>query len=346
MRCRAAAAAMPLVAALVTAVLAAAAAQGDAAVFHGKEISVFIGAGAGGGADTYARLLARHYGRHLPGNPAVVAKNLPGAGGIRLATQLYNVSPRDGTEIGTFQTSVALEPLFGSKEARFETDKFTWIGNMTSDPTACMTWRHTGVKTWQDLKNRVTTFGASGPASGAAIYSEAMAALLGVRIKVIYGYQGTRSSNLAMQRGELDGQCGLYLSTVRSTFGDQVRSGDLTVWLTSGKERAKDFPDVPTIFELVKSEEDRALAGLVFGQDATSRPIAAPPGLSAEVATALRRGFMATLADPAFLAEAGKMSLDIEPMTGEETQRRFAEFYRTPRPVIERAKAIMGRKSE
>src|SRR5262245_35897552 len=126
MRCRAAVMATPLVAAMAVAAVA----QGDAALFHGKEISVFIGAGAGGGADTYARLLARHYGRHLPGNPAVVAKNLPGAGGIRLATQLYNVSPRDGTEIGTFQTSVALEPLFGSKEARFETDKFTWIGNM------------------------------------------------------------------------------------------------------------------------------------------------------------------------------------------------------------------------
>lgn len=317
-------------------------AQSTAGNFRGKEIAVLIGAGAGGGADTYARLLARHYGRHLPGTPTVVAKNLPGAGGVRVANQLYNVSPKDGTEIGTFQTTVALEPLFGSKEAKFETTRFTWIGNMDSDPTACMTWKHTGVKTWEDLKHRITTFGASGPASGTAIYTEAMAALLGVQIKVIYGYQGTRSSNLAMQRGELDGTCGLYLSTVRSQLMNQVRSGDLTIWLTSGKQRSNLFPDVPTIYELVKNDDDRRLAELIFGQDATSRPFAAPPGLSAATAAALRRGFTATLADTAFRDEAGKMRLDIEPMSGEETERHMQAFYATPKDVVARARAIIG----
>lgn len=315
-------------------------------LFQGKELSVLVGAGPGGGADAYARLLARHYGRFLPGNPSVTAKNVPGAGGLRVANQIYNVSPKDGSEIATFQTTIALEPLFGSEDAKFETTKFTWIGNMASEPTGCMTWKHTGIRTWEDLKDRETTFGSSGPASGASIYAKVMAALLGVKIKVIYGYQGTRTSNLAMQRGELDGTCGLYMSTIRSQFAQQVENGDLTVWLTSGAQRAKDFPNVPTIFELVANQDDRQLAQLIFGQDATGRPFSAPPGLEAERAAALRRGFMEAMADPALLEEAKRSGLDIEPMTGEETQRRFQAFYSMPKSAVDRAKRIIGRKTD
>ena len=260
-----------------------------------------------------------------------------------MANQIYNVSPKDGSEIATFQTSVVLEPLFGSSEAQFESTKFTWLGNMSSDPSGCVSWRHTGIKTWEDLKKRETTFGASGPASGTSVYAKVMGALLGVKVKIIHGYQGTRSSNLAMQRGELDATCGLFMSTLRSQFKDQIAKGDLTVWITSGKTRSKDFPNVPTIFELVKNEDDRRLAELIFGLDVTGRPFAAPPGLSAERATALRAGFMATLAAPAFLDDARKSGLGIEAMNGEETQRHFQTFYDLPRSVIERAKAIIGR---
>ena len=158
-------------------------AQADGELFRGKEISVLIGGGPGGGADVYTRLFARHYGRHLPGNPSVVAKNVLGAGGLKLANQLYNVSPKDGTEIGTFLTTTALEPLFGNKQARFETTKFTWIGNMLdSDATACMSWKTSGIKTWQDLKGREATFGAGGPSALTSIQTKIVGALLGVKV--------------------------------------------------------------------------------------------------------------------------------------------------------------------
>jgi tripartite-type tricarboxylate transporter receptor subunit TctC len=323
----------------------AAAQQAD--LFRGKEISILIGGGPGGGADVYTRLFARHLGQQLPGNPSVVAKNVLGAGGLKLANQLYNVSPKDGTELGTFLTSTALEPLFGNKEAKYETTKFTWIGNMLdSDATSCMSWKSAGIRTWQDLKTRETTFGASGPSSLTSIQTKITGALIGAKTKVINGYQGIRSSNLAMQRGELDATCGLYISTLRSQLIDQVNSGDLVVWMTFGTRRDPSFPNVPTIYEVVKNDADRALAELIFEQDTLGRPIVAPPGVSAERTSVLREAFMATMADPAFLDEARKAKLDIHAMTGEETQKRYQAFYSVPKPVVERAKAIIGHKAE
>lgn len=317
-------------------------AQAQDDLFRGKEISILIGAGAGGGADIYARLLSRHFGRHLPGNPSIVAKNVPGAGGLRLANQIYNISPKDGTELGLFLPATALEPLFGNNEAKFDTMKFTWIGNMDSDATVCFTGKHTGIKTWHDLKNRETTFGASGPASVASIQSKILGEILGVRTRVIHGYQGTRTSNLAMQRGEIDGACGIYMSTVRSQFAREAASGAMTVWIAFDRRRIREFPEVPTVYELVKDADDRLLAELIFGQNPISRPIAAPPGLSAERTAALRKGLMSALSDPSLIEEAKKLLLEIVPMSGEETQRRFEAFYNLPPAVVARARAIIG----
>jgi tripartite-type tricarboxylate transporter receptor subunit TctC len=268
-----------------------------------------------------------------------------GAGGLKLANQLYNVSPRDGTEIGTILTTTALEPLFGNKEARFETTKFTWIGNMLdTDATACVTWKTSGIKVWQDLKGRETTFGASGSSSLTSIQAKIMGELLGVRTKVINGYQGgLRMSNLAMQRGELDATCGIYIVTLRTQLIDQIRAGDLIVWMTFGAERDRAFPDVPTIYDVVSKEDDRRLAQLIFGQDVLSRPITAPPGVSAERAAILRSAFMAMMADQAFREEASKAGLEIHAMDGAETARRYQAFYDVPKSVVERAKTVIGR---
>ena len=323
------------------------AAQPASDLFRGKEIAVLIGGGPGGGADIYARELARFYGRFLPGSPSMVAKNVLGAGGLKLANQIYNVSPKDGTEIATFLTSTALEPLFGNKEARYETAKFTWIGNMDSDATGCVTWKTTGIRSWQDMKGRTRNFGASGPAATASIQAKIVAALLGIEIKMIHGYtQGIRSQILAMQHGELDAICGLYLSTTHAQFASDLASGDLLVWMTFGKRRAEDFPAVPTIYEVLQKDEDRQLADLIFGQDLLSRPFSAPPGLSPERTRALRDGFMATMTDPTFLAETRKAGLSIRPMSGEETQARYASFYAMPKAVVERAMTLIGGRGE
>jgi tripartite-type tricarboxylate transporter receptor subunit TctC len=320
-----------------------AAAQQDANLFRGKEISISIGFGPGGGYDTYGRMFARYYGKFVPGNPNVVPKNAPGAGGLRLANQISNVSPKDGSELGLFAASTALEPLFGNKDAKFETTKFTWIGNLDSDVSSCGTWKQSGIKTWQDLKTRETTFGATGPAAITSIHPRVIGALLGLKTKVILGYHGTRDVNLAMQKGEVDGTCGLYMSSIHSQYQHDVDDGDLTIWLTLGKQRTKDFPNVPSIFELLKNPDDIKLADLIFGSDAIGRPIAAPPGMSPERTKVMRDAFNAMVKDKTFVAEANKIGLSIEPMTGEEVQKLFETFYATPKPVVARAMTAMGR---
>lgn len=323
-------------------------AQPAAEMFRGKEIAVLIGGGPGGGADTYTRLFARHFGRSLPGHPSVVAKNVLGAGGLKLANQLYNLSPKDGTEIGTFLTTTALEPLFGNAEARFVTGKFTWLGNMLdSDATACVTWKTSGIRTWEDLRNRETTFGASGASSLTSIQTKIAADILKVRTKVINGYQGgLRESNLAMQRGELDATCGIYIVTLNTQFRDQIQGGDLIVWMTFGASRDASFPSVPTIYDVITSDADRALATLIFTQDVLSRPLAAPPGIGDERTAILRAGFMATMVDATFVGEAGKAGLAIHAMDGAETAKRYQAYYGIPKETVERAKAIIGRSGQ
>ncbi len=311
--------------------------------FKGKEISLGIGFGAGGGYDTYARLMARHYGRFIPGNPVVVPKNEPGAGGMKLASTIYNVARKDGTELALFAATTALEPLFGTEEAKYETTKFTWIGNLDSDVSSCGVWKHTGIKTWEDVKSKETTFGATGPAAITSIHPLVMGSLFGMKTKVILGYQGTRDVNLAMQRGEVDGTCGMYMSSIRSQYKDDVASGALTILMTFGAERTKDFPNVPSVFELIKNDDDRKLADLIFGSDQIGRPISAPPGLAPARAATLRKAFDTMVKDPEFLAEATKIGLSMQAMTGEDVQKRFAEFYNTPKPVIERAMKAMGK---
>ncbi len=334
------AAGIALAAAAIFSTAVGAAAQQKSGMFAGKNISLLIGAGAGGGADTYARLFGRHVGRHLPGNPSIVPKNMQGAGGMLVANHLYNVSPHDGTVIGMFATSGALQPLFRNPKAKFDTVKFTWIGNMDYDDTVCATWKTAGVKTWQDLKKKEIRFGAGSPLSATGVHPKIVGAILGVKVKVIHGYRGTKASNLAMQRGEVDGICGLFVSTIKTAFFRHVESGDMTVWMTFGKERAPDFPKVPTIYEAAKTKDDRMLAELVFGQAAIGRPLAAPPGLSAETSKALRRGFDAAMKDPALHKEAKRLRLGIKPMTGEDTEARFKDFYAFPKAVVDRFLSI------
>jgi tripartite-type tricarboxylate transporter receptor subunit TctC len=311
-------------------------------LFKSKEVTILIGAGAGGGADVYARLLARHLGRHLPGHPGVVAKNMPGAGGLRALNQIYNVSPKDGTEIAISLAGPLFEPLFGNNAAKFEAAAFTWLGNMDSDATVCFTGSKSGIKSWQDLQGRETTFGASGPSSTASIQAKVMGALLGVNVRMIHGYQGVRTQVLAIERGELDGACGIYMSSMRAQHAREVSSGALAVWIVFDHHRVQDFPGIPTIYELVHNADDRLLADLIYGQNALSRPISAPPGLSPPVTAALRTGLAAALRDTALREEARKLRLDITPMSGDETQARVAAFYKLPAAVVARAKAVIG----
>ena len=327
----------------VLAVFACSSAQAQDITFKGQDVTVSVGVGPGGGYDTYARHFARHLGKHLTGTPNVIVKNEPGAGSLKLAVRMYNAARKDGTELALIPTSVALEPLFGNSDAQFDTNKLNWIGNLDSDISSCGVWKHANVKSWEDLKTREIIFGATGPSAITSIHPNVMASLVGLKIKVISGYAGTRDINVAMQRGEVDATCGMYMSTIRSQYQQNVDAGELSILMTFGKERTKDFPNVASLFELVKPGEDRQLAELIFGADAIGRPIAAPPGMAPVRVALVRKAFDATVADPDYIAEAAKIGLSITSMPGAELQKQFAAFYEAPKAVVAKAQTVMGR---
>ena len=245
--------------------------------------------------------------------------------------------------LGLFPTVIVLQPLFNNPQAKFETTKFTWIGNMDSySVNGCGTWRHSGVKTWNDLKTREITFGSAGSAGQSSSHPRVISALLDLKTKVILGYTSTQDVILAMQRGEVDGSCALNVQLTASSLAKQIAAGDLTVWITFGKERAKEFPDAPTIYELVKTDDDHKVAELIFGQNQINRAISAPPGVDSKRVTALRTAFMDTMADRMFLDDAAKANVSIRPMTGEETASVYQSFYEKPRSLVDRAISIMG----
>lgn len=313
-----------------------------AADFKGRTITLSIGFGAGGGYDIYGRLLARHIGQHLPGEPTVVARNMPGAGGLTLANHLYNVAPKDGTAIALLASSSVIEPLLGNDQAKFDAGRLIWIGNMAPTLTACGVWHTTGVKGWSDFAKRPMRLGGTGPGGITAQHALVVKNLLGANIRLIQGYSGITDVLLAMQRGEVDGACGLFASADGPYVAD-IKEGRLRIVVQFGRQNAPLYGDAPNITTLLGSDDDRRVADFVFRQTDLARPIAAPPGVAGDTVDALRRGFDAALKSPALLADAAKTGVEIETMTGNDVAAAFARFVDTPPHLIARAKEATTR---
>lgn len=311
--------------------------------FAGKTVNVIIGFGPGGGYDAYGRLLAQHLGAHLPGKPVVVARNMPGAGSLRLANHLFNAGARDGTDLGIFATSIALEPLFGGKGVQFEPRSFTWVGNMMKDASNIAIWRTSPVRSWQDMRTRETIFGATGPGAISSIHIAVAAGLLGLKTRIIHGFPGTKEANLAMERGEIDGYGGLYLSTLKTAYWSNIQRGDMKVVLHLGRSEIPELGSPPSIFSLLDSEEDRQVAGLIFDQDQIGRPIAASPSVEPATATTLRVAFLNTMQDSDFLAAAAKANAPINAQSGTEVEAAFQTFFAYTPQIIRRSMTLMNR---
>lgn len=316
-------------------------APANAADYTGKTINFIVGSAPGGGYDTYARLFARYFGNHVPGKPTVTVQNMQTAGGLNAANTIYNVAPKDGTTIGMFASSNALEPLMGNTLAKFDTGKFTWLGNMNRDALSCGAWKTSGVTSIDDAFKRQVRFGASGMGATTAQNALFLKNMLGAQISVILGYGGTNDVKLAMQRGEVDASCGLFVSSVVGPFGADVKSGNLKIIVQFGRTNDKAFGDAPNIYSYLKTEDDKLAADFVFLAAEITRPITAPPGVSADVAATLRKAFDATVADPELLATAKNANIEITPMNAEAVSKAFADFATTPQRLIERAKAAI-----
>jgi tripartite-type tricarboxylate transporter receptor subunit TctC len=326
-----------LLVALLAAGIQPAAADDVADFYRGKTVTIVAGHEAGTGFDIYARALARHLRRHIPGNPGIVVQNMNGAGGIVAANWLYNTAPKDGTVLATFVYSVPFEPLLGNAAARYEPAKFTWIGNMEEGAAVCGVSKAAGVGKFEDMRTTETIFG--GASTNGALVRSALAVrnLLGARMKVVAGYKGTASLKIAISRGEVHGVCALMMSTITSFWRDDYAAGNFfPVLQLSG--RARVGPGIPHADDYVTSDDDRKLHGLVFGVQALGKLYAAPPGIPAARREALRAALSATMKDAEFIADAARTQIDISPMTGQEVEAFIATVSAASPAVIERTK--------
>src|SRR5262245_50027038 len=291
--------------------------------YSGKSIPLLIGFGPGGGYDSYARVLARHLGRHIPGNPNIVPQNMPGAGGIAVANYVYNVAPPDGLTLAVFGPFNALEPLFGNAAARFDPTRLTWIGKMDVDAGGCGAWRTAGIERFSDLQRKEVVFGSSGRGSTTTQQVLALKNMLGAKVRIVQGYKGSADITLAMRRGEVGAMCGIAASNVLVQLKDDVKRGDLKIFVQFGRANAPEFGNADNIYDLLITDEDRQVAEIIFRPNELGKPIASSTGLSATRARALRDAFMSTMKDPALLAETNRMELPLNITTGEEVARVF-----------------------
>ena len=317
-------------------------AQGAAGDFYaGKNIKVIIGYGPGAGYDLYGRLLSRHLGRFIAGAPTLVPNNMPGGGSLRSINYLFNVAARDGSEIGAFATSALLEPLYGRKEAAFDPRKFTWIGNLDSSVGTCAVWHTTGVKSIEELRTREMVFGGSGPAGLNSQHAAALKNLLGMKIRLVQGYQGAANVKLAMPKGEVEGGCGFALSSLLSSHRAEYEAGHLRPIVQTAIEKHPLLKDVPHLYDYAKSEEMRQMFDLIFGAHVLGRPVAAPPDVPADRAKILQDAFRAMAKDETFLAEAKKSRLPITTLDAQGVEKLIVRFMSTPPETVKKAAAAM-----
>jgi tripartite-type tricarboxylate transporter receptor subunit TctC len=315
-------------------------AQPVADFYKGKTITVIVGYTAGGGYDLYARALSRHMGKHLPGNPNLIVQNLTGAGSLNAANNIYNVAAKDGTVFGTFARGLAIEPLIGTARVQFDATKFTWLGSGTNEISLCATWHTSPIKTWQDALKATFTVGGEGAGSDPDTYATFIRNVFGAKLRLVTGYHGTTDIILAIERGEVDGRCGWSWSSIKSLRPAWVAEKKLNYLAHNSEAKAPELQHIPSLVELA-NDRQKQIHKLVASRQTMGRPFAAPPGVPADRAEALRRAFDATLKDPAFLAEAEKLKLEVNPVSGEEVTRLITELYATPKDIVEEARAAI-----
>ena len=324
---------VPNVAAAILALGAAGQAQSPADFYKGKNVDLTIGYSAGGGYDVYARLLARHMGRFIPGNPAIVPKNMPGAGSLGLANWLYNVAPKDGTAFGTIGRGTAFDPLLGSTKAQFDAAKFNWLGSMNDEVSVCVSWYTTGITSLEQVKHNELTVGGSGQAADTDQFPKVLNATIGTKFRLVTGYPGGNDVDLAMERGEVMGRCGWSWSSVVATHKSWIDEHKINVLVQLSLSKHPDLPNVPLVMDLANNDEQRQIFKLVFARQPMGRPFLAPPGVPSDRVSVLREAFMDTMKDGDFLAEAEKMKLEINPVAGDAVQEIVQDVYKTPKPI-------------
>jgi tripartite-type tricarboxylate transporter receptor subunit TctC len=325
----------------------AAAADPVADFYSGKTVQVLIGFSPGGGYDIYGRTVARYMGRHIPGNPKLVPQNMPGAGSLKAVNYLYAVAPKDGTALAHFAPGVMFEPLLGHTDgAQFEATKFNWLGSASREASVCAFMTRAGIKTWEDMRTKSYVIGASGGGAESDVFPTVLRNMFHLPLKIVTGYPGGTEITLAMERHEVDGRCGWSWTSLLSRSKSLLDSNQLDVVLQIALQKTKDLPNVPLILDVTDDAEQKAALKLIVARQSIARPFAAPPGIPAERARALRDAFDATMKDPDFIAEAKGQNLDVEPVSGTEVEALIREVYASSPEAVRLAATSMKESKE
>jgi len=307
--------------------------------YKGRNVSLIIGYSVGGGYDAYARLLGRYIGKHIPGEPSIIPQQMAGAGSLRAANYIYSVAVKDGSVFGTFSRSMGVSPLID--KAEFDSRKFTWLGSVTDDNTICVTWNTSPVKNWDDFLSKPSKLGGEGAGADPDIWALFYKNVFGAKAQLVTGYPGTNDTVLAMERGEIDGLCGISWSTIKTRHAEWLTDHSVNIIVQAALKKEPEIAAVPLASDLVTNPEQLQIMKLLLVSQAMARPFAAPPDVPAERKAALIAAFDATMTDADFLAEAQKLSFDVRPVTAATIDALLAEVYTTPKDVIARAtKAI------
>jgi len=328
-----------LIFAALAALTAAAVADSVADFYKNRSISLIIGYSVGGGYDAYARLVARYIGKHIPGQPSIVPQQMTGAGSLRAANYMFSVAPKDGAVLGIFSRSMGIAPLLG--QAEFDSRKFTWLGSVTDDDTTCVTWNSSPIKTWDDFLSKPSKLGGLGADADPDIWALLYKNVFGAKVQLVSGYPGTNDVVLAMERGEVDGLCGLSWSTIKTRHAEWLTNHSANIIVQAALKKEPEIAAVPLATDLVKSQEQLQIIRLLLASQAMARPFAAPPDIPVDRKAALIAAFDATMRDADFLGEAQKLNFEIHPVTASTIDALLAEVYATPKDVLARAaKAI------
>jgi tripartite-type tricarboxylate transporter receptor subunit TctC len=316
-------------------------AQSDAGPYAGESVRMIIGFGPGGGYDRWARAIAQHIGKHLPGKPDVISQNMPGAGSYVAASYLYNVAPKDGTVIGAIARDAALGPLSGAPGAQFDPLKMSWLGTPTKETNVCISFHTAKVKTVQDLFKQELIVGDTGPGTGTRTYPKVLNAMLGTKFKLVGGFKSSVDVMLAMERGEVEGICESYASVWRR-HRDWIEKKTVNLLFQGGAAPDPQIKEVPFILDFAKTEEQRSAIRFLYAGQGIGRPFVAPPDLEPGRLKMLRDAFTATMRDPEFLAEAKKSKLDLGPEDGAYLEGLMRQIYATPKPLVEKISRLLN----
>ena len=312
--------------------------------YKGKQVKLIIGYPAGSGYDVHARLLGHHMARHSPGDPTIISQNMLGAGSIRAANFVYNVAPKDGLTLGAINRSVPLAPLLGTTEkeqTQFDPLKYGWVGSMNSTISIGIVWAASGITKFDELMTREVIVAAAAPASDSFVFAHILNNIVGTKLKIVSGYQGSTENYLAVERGEATGYMGTSYSSLKATKPDWIRDKKVNILVQIAIAKDPALPDVPLVMDYAKTEAQKQALELILAPQQMGRPYMTTPGVDPARLAALQTAFMATMKDPAFVADAEKQTIDIDPMDGPAVLALLTKLYGAPPEVVKSAQQAL-----